>query len=109
MRPSPRATPSASSASCTASGCPRPARRAHRRRGDRADVEFGGWGGIYTQADVSDEVRDTLEAAVAEAVESERYQEFQDNAGNLVVYKDSAEFTDFVNEQFAAFQTLLGS
>lgn len=74
-----------------------------------AEVEFGGWGGIYTQADVSDEVRETLEAAVAEAVESDSYQEFQDNAGNLVVYKDSAEFTDFVDAQFTSFQTLLGS
>lgn len=71
-------------------------------------VEFGGWGGIYTQADVSDDVRETLESAVAEAVESEGYQEFQENAGNLVVYKDSAEFTSFVNDQFDAFKTLLG-
>jgi tripartite-type tricarboxylate transporter receptor subunit TctC len=71
-------------------------------------VEFGGWGGIYTQADVPDEVASTLEDAVKQAVESEGYQEFQENAGNLVVYKDSEEFTSFVNEQFEAFKTLLG-
>lgn len=72
-------------------------------------IEFGGWGGIYTQADVPDEVRATLESAVAEAVESAGYQSFQENAGNLVVYKDSEEFTGFVEEQFARFQSLLGS
>lgn len=72
-------------------------------------VEFGGWGGIYTQADVSDEVATRLESAVQEAVESESYQEFQENAGNLVVYRDSEEFTTFVNEQFDAFESLLGN
>jgi len=72
------------------------------------DVQFGGWGGIYTQADVPDEILSTLESAVQEAVESEGYQTFQENAGNLVVYKDSAEFTAFVTEQFDQFKTLLG-
>jgi len=72
-------------------------------------IEFGGWGGIYTQADVPDEVRAALESAVAEAVESAGYQSFQENAGNLVVYKDSEEFTGFVEDQFARFQSLLGS
>ncbi len=71
-------------------------------------VQFGGWGGIYTQADTPEDVVSTLESAVAEAVESEGYQDFQENAGNLVVYRDSEEFTSFVNEQFDAFQSLLG-
>ena len=72
------------------------------------EVEFGGWGGIYAPAGLPDDVRETLEAAIAEAVESEGYQEFQASAGNLVVYRDSAEFTSFVDEQFALFQDLLG-
>lgn len=71
-------------------------------------VEFGGWGGIYTQAGVPENVKTTLEDAIAEAVESESYQEFQANAGNLVVYRDSEEFTSFVNEQFDQFKSLLG-
>lgn len=71
-------------------------------------VEFGGWGGIYTQAEVDEEIAATLEEAVAEAVESESYQNFQENAGNLVVYRNSEEFGTFVNEQFDAFQGLLG-
>ena len=73
-----------------------------------SDVVFGGWGGIYAPAGLPDDVREKLEGAIAEAVESDSYQQFQDDAGNLVVYRDSAEFTDFVNEQFALFQDLLG-
>ncbi|WP_072314967.1 tripartite tricarboxylate transporter substrate binding protein [Agrococcus sp. Marseille-P2731] len=72
------------------------------------DVQFGGWGGIYTQGEVPEDVRETLEAAVAEAVESEGYTAFQENAGNLVVYRDAEEFTSFVSEQFSTFQSLLG-
>ncbi len=71
-------------------------------------IQFGGWGGIYTQKDVPAEAKTVLEAAVKEAVESEGYQAFQENAGNLVVYKSAADFTAFVEEQFASFKTLLG-
>ena len=73
-----------------------------------ADLQFGGWGGIYGPADLPEDVTATLEAAIAEAVQSDSYQEFQANAGNLVVYRDSAEHTAFVNEQFALFKDLLG-
>jgi tripartite-type tricarboxylate transporter receptor subunit TctC len=73
-----------------------------------ADVVFGGWGGIYAPKDLPSDVKDTLESAVKEAVESDSYQQFQKDAGNLVVYRDSAEWTTFVEEQFALFQELLG-
>src|SRR5690606_28476414 len=72
------------------------------------DVQFGGWGGIYAPAGLPDDVKETLEAAVKEAVESDSYQQFQADAGNLVVYRDSADWTEFVNEQFDLFQDLLG-
>lgn len=73
-----------------------------------ADVVFGGWGGIYAPAGLPDDVHDTLEAAIKEAVESDSYKKFQEDAGNLVVYRDSAEFTTFVEDQFSLFQNLLG-
>lgn len=72
------------------------------------DVVFGGWGGIYAPKGLPDDVKSTLEAAVKEAVESDSYQKFQADAGNLVVYRDSAEWTTFVDDQFALFQDLLG-
>lgn len=73
-----------------------------------AEVIFGGWGGIYAPASMPDDVAKTLEAAVKEAVESDSYQKFQSDSGNLVVYRDSAEWTSFVDEQFALFKDLLG-
>lgn len=72
------------------------------------DVVFGGWGGIYAPKGLPDDVKSELEAAVKEAVESDTYQQFQKDAGNLVVYRDSAEWTTFVNEQFDLFKDLLG-
>ncbi|WP_156761369.1 tripartite tricarboxylate transporter substrate binding protein [Microbacterium karelineae] len=72
------------------------------------DVEFGGWGGIYAPAGLPDDVHATLEDAIAQAVASDSYQQFQDDAGNLVVYRDAEEHTAFVDEQFALFEELLG-
>src|SRR5690606_11819040 len=71
------------------------------------EVEFGGWGGIYAPKGLPDDVKETLESAVKEAVESDSYQKFQADAGNLVVYRDSAEWTEYVGEQFTLFQDLL--
>lgn len=73
-----------------------------------SDVIFGGWGGIYAPAGLPADVKATLEAAIKEAVESDSYQEFQEGAGNLVVYRDSADFTKFVKDQFGLFKDLLG-
>ncbi|MDJ0350791.1 tripartite tricarboxylate transporter substrate binding protein [Cryobacterium sp. PH29-G1] len=69
---------------------------------------YGGWGGIYAPAGLPDDVHSILEDAIAQAVETDTYQAFQKQSGNMVVYRDSAEFTDFVNEQFTLFQKLLG-
>ncbi len=71
-------------------------------------VEFGGWGGIYAPKGLPDDVKATLESAVKDAVESDTYQQFQKDAGNLIVYRDSAEWTAFVDEQFDLFKDLLG-
>ncbi|WP_309066891.1 tripartite tricarboxylate transporter substrate binding protein [Microbacterium sp.] len=71
-------------------------------------VEFGGWGGIYAPQGLPEDVHDTLESAIKEAVESEGYQKFQEDAGNLIVYRDSEEWTEYVDEQFTLFQDLLG-
>jgi tripartite-type tricarboxylate transporter receptor subunit TctC len=72
-------------------------------------LEYGGWGGIYAPKGLPDDVKATLEKAVADGVATQAYQDVQAEAGNLVVYKNSAEFTAFVNEQFAMFKELLGS
>jgi len=73
-----------------------------------SEIVFGGWGGIYAPKGLPDDVKEVLEKAVKEAVDSDGYQKFQKDAGNLVVYRDSAAWTDFVNEQFTTFKQLLG-
>lgn len=71
-------------------------------------VVFGGWGGIYAPAGLPDDVHDTLEKAIADAVETDAYQKFQKDSHILVVHRDAAEWTEFVNEQFDLFKDLLG-
>ncbi len=107
-RHSHRARRCASSPSCTTSATPtlEDVPTVEEALGD--EVLFGGWGGIYAPKGLPDDVRETLEAAVKEAVESDSYQKFQKDSGNLVVYRDSAEWTTFVDEQFVLFQDLLG-
>lgn len=72
------------------------------------DVIFGGWGGIYAPKGLPDDVHEILEKAVKDAVESDSYKKFQADAGNLVVYRNAADWTTFVNDQFALFKDLLG-
>lgn len=72
------------------------------------DVVFGGWGGIYAPKDLPEAVHDTLEEAVKTAVESDSYTTFQEDAGNLVVYRSADEHAQFVTEQFDRFKGLLG-
>ena len=72
------------------------------------ELLYGGWGGIYAPAGLPDDVRDVLESAVADSVKTDSYVEFQEKSGNLVVYRNAEEFTDFVNEQFELYKTLLG-
>ncbi|MGO1414337.1 MAG: tripartite tricarboxylate transporter substrate binding protein [Microbacterium gubbeenense] len=72
------------------------------------DVVFGGWGGIYAPAGLPDGIHDKLEEAVKAAVESDSYTSFQEDAGNLVVYRSADEHQTFVEEQFDRFKGLLG-
>ncbi len=73
------------------------------------DIEIGGWGGIYAPKGLPDDVRETLESAIAEAVEQDSYQEIITGSGNLVVYRDSAEFTQFAEDEAERFADLIGN
>ena len=54
-------------------------------------------------------MRETLESAIAEAVEQDSYQEIITGSGNLVVYRDSAEFTQFAEDEAERFADLIGN
>lgn len=71
------------------------------------DIEIGGWGGIYAPKGLPEDVHEKLESAIAEAVEQDSYQEIITGSGNLVVYRDSAEFTEFAESEAERFAGLL--
>lgn len=73
------------------------------------DLEFGGWGGIYAPAGLPEEVREGLESAIEEAATSDGFTETLTAAGNLPVYKDSAEFDEFVTAEYDRFGEIFGS
>ncbi len=71
------------------------------------DIEIGGWGGIYAPQGLPEDVHNTLEDAIAEAVEQESYQDIITSSGNLVVYRDSEEFTEFAEAEAERFAELM--
>lgn len=73
------------------------------------DIEIGGWGGIYAPKGLPDDVRATLEKAIADAVEEDSYKDIITSSGNLVVYRDSAEFSEFSESEAERFAGLLGN
>ncbi len=72
------------------------------------DLQFGGWGGVYAPAGLPEEVHDTLENAIEEAANSDSFTETMTKAGNVPVYKDAEEFTQWVNDQYERFGEILG-
>ncbi|MFV0452552.1 MAG: Bug family tripartite tricarboxylate transporter substrate binding protein [Propioniciclava sp.] len=73
------------------------------------DLEIGGWGGIYAPKGLPDDVRTTLSDAIGEAVKQQSYVDIITSSGNLVVYKDSAEFTAYAQSESERFAELLTS
>lgn len=72
-------------------------------------IEIGGWGGIYAPKGLPDDVKATLEKSIKEATEADSFQDTITKSGNLVVYRDSAEFTKFAEDEYQRFGELLGS
>ena len=73
------------------------------------DIEIGGWGGIYAPKGLPDDVHKALEDGIAKAVEAESYKDVITSSGNLVVYKNSADFTAFAESEAKRFADLIGS
>ncbi|MDO5533666.1 MAG: tripartite tricarboxylate transporter substrate binding protein [Propionibacteriaceae bacterium] len=71
------------------------------------DIEIGGWGGIYAPKGLPADVKATLEDAIKQAVESDSYRDIITKSGNLVVYKNSADFEAFAQSEFDRFAELL--
>lgn len=73
------------------------------------DIEIGGWGGIYAPKGLPEDVHKKLEESIAEAVKQDSFTEVITSSGNLVVYKNSAEFTEFADSEAKRFAELMGS
>lgn len=73
------------------------------------ELEFGGWGGVYAPDGLPEEVRTTLESAIKEAASSDGFVDTISTPGNLPVYRDAEEFTDFVNSEHKRFGKILGA
>jgi len=65
------------------------------------------WGGLFAPTGLPDEVRDTLSAACAAAVESDAFEEFAASTGTVIAYRDAAEFEEFFRSQYDANQALI--
>ncbi|QPK81958.1 tripartite tricarboxylate transporter substrate binding protein [Schaalia sp. ZJ405] len=72
------------------------------------NIEIGGWGGIYAPKGLPAEVKKTLEKAIKEATEQDSYKNVITSSGNLVVYRNSKEFSTFANDEAERFAQLLG-
>lgn len=73
------------------------------------DVVTGSWAVIAAPTGLPDDVRDRLEAAVRTAVESPTYTELITSGGNIPLYRDAAEATEFVQSEYARFGQLAGA
>ncbi len=71
------------------------------------DVAIGGWGMLGAPAGLPDEVVEVLGDAVEEAVASDSYTEVIESAGNIPLWRNPADATEFVNAEADVFATLL--
>jgi len=65
------------------------------------------WGGLFAPAGLPDDVRDTLTAACATAVESDAFKEFAASTGTVIAYRNAGEFDTFFREQYESNQALI--
>lgn len=67
------------------------------------DIDFGSWGGLYSPKGLPDNVKTTLEDAIAKAVKDPGFTDVISATGTIVTYKDAADFTKFVDSEYDRF------
>lgn len=73
------------------------------------EAYYSTWVGLYGPKGIPEDAKEILEAAVKAGVEGTPYVEFTDSKGLTRKYRDAAEFTDFVNENFEMYSELIPS
>lgn len=72
------------------------------------DLVFGSWGGLYAPKGLPADVKTKLENAIQKAAKDPAYTKPITQSGTLVVYRNSADFTKFVNSEYQRFGKVLG-
>lgn len=71
------------------------------------DVEYYTWVGMYGPKGMDPAVLAKLEAAMKAGVEADPYQDFAKERGLNIEYRNAADFTDFVMEQYEMYKELI--
>lgn len=72
------------------------------------DLDFGAWGGLYAPKGLPDGVQKKLEAAIKKAAASPKFKKVITPTGTIPLYKNGADFTSYVDQQYKQFGTVLG-
>lgn len=71
------------------------------------NIEFSGWGGFAVPKGTPKEVLTILSSALEKAASTDEFKKFITERGMIVKYRNSADFTKFVDSQFTFFNDLL--
>jgi tripartite-type tricarboxylate transporter receptor subunit TctC len=71
------------------------------------DWESGAWRGLVVPNDTPDEVVQTLNDCFLEAYESQEFQDFMENQGFGMIYRDADEFESYMDEEFERFGEII--
>ena len=71
------------------------------------DVTTGAWRGLGVPPGVDDEIVETLHDGFHNVYESEDFEEFMDENGFGMVYRDTEEFATFMEEEYERFGELI--
>lgn len=71
------------------------------------DIEFSAWGGFAAPKNISPEVKKVLEENLREAINSPEIKNLLTQRKIVWEYKNSEDFTKFVNGQYDAFEKLI--
>ncbi|MHC3437003.1 Bug family tripartite tricarboxylate transporter substrate binding protein [Natrialbaceae archaeon A-gly3] len=71
------------------------------------DVTTGAWRGIGVPPEVDDDVVEVLHDSFQTVFETEEFEEFMDENGFGMIYRDTEEFEEFMADEYERFGTLI--
>ncbi len=71
------------------------------------DVSIGAWRGIGGPAGIDEEIVETLEDAFTNIHESDEFRDFMENNNFQLEFRDSEEYSQFMDDEFGRFRDLI--